>query len=535
NERRPLLTRWVDAGFSIVRRIYERMLDVALALRWLIVAVALLVAVAAWPLYSESRRELAPTEDMSHISMFFEVAPDATIEAVDEASKQVVAQVKQIDEAKFMWSLVANWGGFGGMVAKNWKERHRSTEELYGQLFGMVSQVPGVTAYPRLDPPLPTSGQFDVELVLQSSLPVEDLLQTTMAVVGMGFQSGKFQFVDTNLKIDRPEARVQIDRERVADLGMDLQSVGRELGALLGGGYVNRFNYFDRSYKVIPQIGQAERATVGPLLDLKIKTPSGDLVPVSAFTTIEAFAAPRTLNRFQQRNAVKIYGGVAPGVTKEEGLRVLEEAARAVAGPDVSIDYAGESRQIRHEGSSLVETLGFAILLVYLVLAAQFRSFRDPLIVLLGSVPLAISGALIFTYIDWTTINVYSQVGLITLVGLIAKNGILIVEFANTLQERGMAKFAALREASATRLRPVLMTTAATIFGHLPLVFVTGPGAAARNSIGNVLVSGMALGTLFTLFVVPVFYVLIARDHQKAAARETLPAHAADDATPEFA
>ncbi|MCB9878944.1 MAG: efflux RND transporter permease subunit [Planctomycetes bacterium] len=535
--KQPALTRIVDSAFSTVRKLYERSLDVALEIRWLIAAVALLVAVAAWPLYSESRRELAPTEDMSHISMFFEVAPDATIEAVNEASKQAVEQVTQIPEAKFMWSLVANWGGFGGMVAKNWKERERSTKELYGQLFGMVSQVPGVTAYPRLDPPLPTSGQFDVELVLQSSQPVEDLLQTTMAVVGMGFQSGKFQFVDTNLKIDRPEARVQIDRERVADLGMDLQSVGRELGALLGGGYVNRFNYFDRSYKVIPQIGQAERATVGPLLDLKIKTPSGDLVPVSAFTTIEAFAAPRTLNRFQQRNAVKIYGGVAPGVTKEEGLRVLEDAARAVAGPDVSIDYAGESRQIRHEGSSLVTTLGFAILLVYLVLAAQFRSFRDPLIVLLGSVPLAISGALIFTYVDWTTINVYSQVGLITLVGLIAKNGILIVEFANTLQERGLAKFDALREASATRLRPVLMTTAATIFGHLPLVFVTGPGAEARNSIGKVLVAGMGLGTVFTLIVVPVFYLLIARDHSKSHAAEELPAHAGNDdaATPEFA
>jgi multidrug efflux pump len=248
-------------------------------------------------------------------------------------------------------------------------------------------------------------------------------------------------------------------------------------------------------------------------------------VPVSSFVTIEAVAAPRTLNRFQQRNAVKVFGGLAPGVTKEEGLRVLEEAAAAVAGPGVTLDYAGESRQIRAESSSLVTTFAFAILLVYLVLAAQFRSFRDPLIVLLGSVPLTISAALLFPYLEvqltaaTATINVYSQVGLITLVGLIAKNGILIVEFANTLQERGKDKLAALREAAATRLRPVLMTTAATIFGHVLLVFVAGPGAAARNSIGIVLVAGMAIGTVFTLFIVPIFYLLLATDHQKVAAR----------------
>jgi multidrug efflux pump len=318
-------------------------------------------------------------------------------------------------------------------------------------------------------------------------------------------------YVDTDLKVDQPEARVVIDREQVADLGLDLASVGQELGTLLGGGYVNRFNYFDRSYKVIPQIGDADRATVAPLLDLKIKTPSGELVPVSTFTHIETSAAPRTLQRFQQRNAVRIFGGVKPGVTKEDGLVVLENAASSI--PGIVQDHAGESRQIRREGSALTATLGFAVVLIYLVLAAQFQSFRDPLIVLLGSVPLAISGALAFSFLGLTTLNIYSQVGLITLVGLIAKNGILIVQFANTLQEQGMAKLAALREASLTRLRPVLMTSAATVFGHLPLVFVSGPGSEARNSIGIVLVAGMTVGTLFTLFVVPVFYSIIAEQH----------------------
>ncbi len=508
------LTALVNRGFDAVRRVYARSLDAALTMRWAVVAAAIVVMLAAVPFYQQSRRELAPVEDQSPISFFMEAAPDSTLEASHRQSLEVVEAVSAFPEAQFMWSLVTNWGGFGGMVAKDWKERERSTEEMYGEVYGAVSQIPGLRVFPRLDPPLPTPGQYDVELVLQSDAPLEQMLELAGQVVGAGFQSGKFLYVDTDLKIDQPEARVVIDRERLADLGLDLATAGRELGTVLGGAYVNRFNYFDRSYKVIPQIGDEGRKTVGPLLDLKIKTPSGELVPVSSFTRIETGVAPRTLNRFQQRNAVRIFGGVAPGVTKEEGLRVLEEAALAAKGPGVSIDYAGESRQIRLEGAALTVTLGFAVVLIYLVLAAQFHSFRDPLIVLLGSVPLAISGALVFSYLDLTTINIYSQVGLITLVGLIAKNGILIVEFANTLQERGLSKANALREACLTRLRPVLMTSAATVFGHFPLVLVSGPGAEARNSIGIILVAGMIVGSVFTLFVVPVFYSLIAAKHR---------------------
>jgi multidrug efflux pump len=516
------LTAVVNRGFEAVRRVYARLLDGALQIRWAVVAASLLIMAAAWPLYTFSRRELAPVEDQSHISLFLEAPPDASLVANNRASKEVVRAITAFPEAEFMWSLTANWGGFGGMVAKDWKTRERSTEEMYGEVFGAVSQIPGLRVFPRLDPPLPTPGQYDVELVLQSEAPPEQMLETVGAVVGAGWQSGKFLYVDTDLKIDLPEARVVIDREQVADLGLDLASVGQELGTLLGGAYVNRFNFFDRSYKVIPQIGEEDRATVAPLLDLKIKTPSGELVPVSTFTRIESSTAPRALNRFQQRNAVRVFGGVKPGVTKEEGLRVLEAAAAAAGGPGIVLDHAGESRQIRREGGALTVTLGFAVILIYLVLAAQFKSFRDPLIVLLGSVPLAISGALVFSFLDLTTINIYSQVGLITLVGLIAKNGILIVQFANTLQERGAEKMAALREASLTRLRPVLMTSAATVLGHFPLVLVSGPGSEARNSIGTVLVTGMIVGTVFTLFVVPVFYSLIAAQHQPALAGEEI-------------
>jgi multidrug efflux pump len=514
------LTKLVNRAFNAVSNAYSKLLDGALGMRWAIVAIAAVVTLSAWPLYQYSRQELAPVEDQSHISLFFEGSPDSTLEASNRDSLRVVQSITGFPETEFMWSLTAPWGGFGGLVAKDWKQRDRSTEEMFGDVYAAVSQVPGLRVFPRLDPPLPTPGQYDVELVVQSDGALEQLLETTQAVLNAGYGSGKFMYVDTDLKIDLPQARVVLDRERLADLGLDLATVGRELGTLLGGAYVNRFNYFDRSYKVIPQIGDKDRATLDPLLDLKIKTADGTLVPVSTFTRIETIAGPRTLNRFQQRNSARIFAGVMPGVTKAEGLSVLEDAARAAGGAAVTLDYAGESRQIRQESAALTSTLGFAIVLIYLVLAAQFRSFRDPLIVLLGSVPLAISGALVFTFLEWTTINIYSQVGLITLVGLIAKNGILIVEFANTLQERGLARLEAIRQASLTRLRPVLMTSVATILGHFPLVLVSGPGAEARNSIGIVLVTGMVVGTLFTLFVVPVFYQLIAANHEAEKAEE---------------
>jgi multidrug efflux pump len=249
---------------------------------------------------------------------------------------------------------------------------------------------------------------------------------------------------------------------------------------------------------------------------------------------LETSTAPRTLARFQQADSFRVYGGVVPGVTKAEGLATLEAAARTILPTGYTIDYAGESRQIRHEGSTLAGTLGFAVLLIYLVLVAQFGSFRDPLVVLLGSVPLALTAALVFTFLGFTTINIYSQIGLITLVGLIAKNGILMVAFANELQQRGLSKLEAIRDASVTRLRPILMTTAATVFGHMPLVFVTGAGAEARNSIGIMLVSGMAIGTVFTLLILPAVYLLIAADRrlgQSAAATPAAPAHGLPEQT----
>jgi len=315
----------------------------------------------------------------------------------------------------------------------------------------------------------------------------------------------------------------------VADLGLDLQQVGADLGSMVGGDFVNRFDIAGRSYKVIPQIKRTDRLNPAQLKNIYVTGPQGQLVPLSTIATIRNTTVPRSLNRFQQLNAVKISGvAVRP---LDEALAYLEAEAAKILPKGYVIDYSGESRQLRSEGNQFLPTFALAIALIFLVLAAQFNSFRDPFVILAGSVPLAMFGALVFTFLKmpdpnvpfwtqgWTTtLNIYSQVGLVTLVGLVAKNGILIVEFANKLQEQGRPKLEAVREATLTRLRPIIMTTAATIAGHFPLVLVSGAGAAARNSIGLVLVGGMAIGTLFTLLVIPSIYMLVARDH--AAGKE---------------
>jgi multidrug efflux pump len=318
-----------------------------------------------------------------------------------------------------------------------------------------------------------------------------------------------FFFADKDLQFDLPQAEIEIDREKVAAMGLSLVDVARDLGSMLGGGYVNRFVNEGRSYRVIPQVERGQRLNSDQLLNYHIRGPQGQLIPLSTIASIRETVQPRTLNRFQQLNSVKITG-VGPSI--DAALRKLEAKAAEILPAGYTIDYGGQSRQLRSEGKALGKAALLAVLLIFLVLAAQFNSFRDPFIILLGSVPLAIVAAMLPVFLGASTLNIYSQIGLITLVGLIAKNGILIVEFANSLQREGVGKLEAIRRASATRLRPVLMTSAATVFGHLMLIFVTGPGAASRNSIGWVLVVGMAVGTVFTLFVVPAFYALIARE-----------------------
>ena len=307
------------------------------------------------------------------------------------------------------------------------------------------------------------------------------------------------------------------DRDKLRSQGVDLAQAGKDLSTLLGGNYVNRFSIQGRSYKVIPQVQRAERLTADQLSEIHVRGPEGKLVPLSTFATLRTTTQPRELKRFQQLNAVRIQGVIPPPVSLDQALTFLETEAKQLLPPGFTVDYAGESRQLRVEGSRFLATFLLSAVLIYLVLAAQFESFRDPFIILAGSVPLAISGALLFSFLGLTSLNIYSQVGLITLVGLVSKNGILIVEFANHLQETGLDKLKAIVEAASTRLRPILMTTAATVVGHFPLVLATGPGAGARNSIGIMLVTGMIIGTAFTLFVVPSIYVLVARTHRAEA------------------
>jgi multidrug efflux pump len=320
------------------------------------------------------------------------------------------------------------------------------------------------------------------------------------------------------LKFDQPQAEVVFDRDKLRSQGVDLSKAGQDLSTLLGGNYVNRFSIQGRSYKVIPQVKRADRLTPDQLENIYVTGKDDKLVPLSTFATLKTTTEPRDLKRFQQLNAVRIQGVIPPGVSLDAALKMLETEAGKILPKGFTIDYAGESRQLRTEGGKFLATFLLSGILIYLVLAAQFESFRDPLIILAGSVPLALSGALLFPFLGATTLNIYSQIGLITLVGLVAKNGILIVEFANNLQEQGRGKLKAVIEAASTRLRPILMTTAATVMGHLPLVFAKGPGAGARNSIGITLVSGMIIGSIFTLFFVPAIYVLIGKTRTKVEA-----------------
>jgi multidrug efflux pump len=376
---------------------------------------------------------------------------------------------------------------------------------------------------------LPGGGDFPVEFIISATAEPQQILEFAEQLQQKAAASGKFAFppiIDT--KVDQPEVELVLDRDKVAALGLNMQSVGSDLTALMGGNFVNRFNFDGRSYKVIPQLERSQRLDPAQLENHYVRGPAGQLVPLSTFTRLEKKTTPRSLNRFQQLNAVKISGVCIRPL--DEALRFFEDEAAKILPKGYRIEYTGESRQLRTEGNKFLPAFLLALTLIFLVLAAQFNSFRDPLIILLGSVPLAMFGALAFCFLKmpgqdmpfftngWTTtLNIYSQVGLVTLVGLVSKNGILIVQFANELQRRGLPKLQAVREAAVTRLRPVLMTTAATICGHFPLTLVTGAGAAARNSIGIVIVAGMFLGTLFTLLVIPSIYMFIAKEHKGEA------------------
>ncbi len=536
----------INHDFDRLRRLYGRILDGTLNARPVVYTVWAVLALSILPLFilSSISTELAPVEDQGVIFGIVNTSANSTLDQTARFTARINDIFFTVPEAQFSFQVTSANSGFAGVAMKPWNERRRDIYHLRQELMPKLLMVPGVKVIPILPQALPGGSNFPVEFVVASTADPRQVYAIAQKVMQGALRSGKFIFLDTDVKLDQPQSELVIDRDKVAALGLNLQQVGGDLGSMFGGSYVNRFSIDGRSYKVIPQIERIGRLNPGQLTDIYVSGPGGKLVPLSSFATVRDSVEPRSLNRFNQLNSVKITGVIKAPL--DQALKILEQEAAKVMPKGYAIDYGGESRQLRTEGSKFLPALGLALVLIFLVLAAQFNSFRDPLVILLGSAPLAMFGALIFTALrspgdpstpnwswGWTTSwNIYSQVGLITLIGLVAKNGILIVEFANALQEQGRAKLEAVREAAMTRLRPILMTTAATVFGHVMLVFVTGAGAAARNSIGLVLVCGMSIGTFFTLFIVPSLYVLIAKDHSKerlhspASAPESEPASA---------
>src|SRR5687768_1952603 len=519
---------WINRRFDVVRRVYTRTLAGTLAYRPVVVTLWLIVAALIVPFYMFSQRELAPAEDQGVVFAIVQAAPNATIDQTKLFAHQINEIYRAQPETAGTFELTFPNGGFGGMVMKPWSERTKTAQEKQMEVAGPLSQIAGVRAFPTTPPALPGGGDFPVDLVISSPGEPQQLAEIANQLVGKAFASGLFMFADADLKFDQPQVEVVFDRDKLRSQGVDLSQAGRDLSTLLGGNYVNRFSIQGRSYKVIPQVKRAERLTPDQLEGIYVTGKDDKLVPLSTFATLKTSTEPRELKRFQQLNAVRIQGVIPPGVSLDAALTMLEQEAAKILPKGFTVDYAGESRQLRTEGSKFLGTFLLSGILIYLVLAAQFESFRDPFIILAGSVPLALSGALLFPFLGATTLNIYSQIGLITLVGLVAKNGILIVEFANKLQEQGKNKLDAVIEAAETRLRPILMTTVATVAGHFPLVFASGPGAGARNSIGITLVSGMIIGSVFTLFFVPAIYVLVAKARTKVAATEAAPRRATE-------
>ena len=505
---------YINRQFEKVRERYTQMLSGTLKYRPVVLTLWAIVLLLIVPFYMFSQKELAPNEDQSFIFGIIQAPPNATIDQTKLFANQVDDIYRSFPETMSTFQVIFPSGGFGGMVAKPYSQRKRGMQELQMAASQQASKIPGIRSIQLMPPSLPGNQGFPVDVAILSTAEPAQLAEFANQLVGKAFTSGKFMFADTDLKFDQPQAKVVFNRDALRAQGVDLSQAGRDLSVLLGGNYVNRFSIQGRSYKVIPQVKRSERLTADQLTQMYVTGGGGKLVPLSTFATLQTSTEPRDLKRFQQLNAVRIQGAIPPGVSLDDALTWLEGEARKILPRGYTIDYAGESRQLRTEGGKFLGVFLLSAILIYLVLAAQFESFRDPLIILAGSVPLALAGSLLFSFLGLTSINIYSQVGLITLVGLVSRNGILIVQFANHLQELGRDKLAAVIESAGTRLRPIMMTTAATVMGHLPLVFARGPGAGARNSIGIMLVTGMIIGTLFTLFVVPSIYVVVARKHQ---------------------
>ena len=529
------LIRGIDNLFNRLRRGYSRWLTGSLNYLPVTATFAVLVLGSIYFLYSATSSELAPQEDQGIIIGFATSAPNSTIDQRQIYSREIYRIGASHPETDHVFQLDVPGQSIAGYVLKPWDQRKMTSNQLQPIVQQELAGIAGAQVVAFQPPPLPGSTGLPIQFVINTTGGFEALNDVAQKFLQEALATGRFIFLNTDLKIDAPQATVVIDRDKASALDLKMSDIGGALGSMLGGGYVNYFALDGRSYKVIPQVQQSSRQNIDQILDYHIKAGDGTTVPLSTVASIATKAIPQSLNHFQQLNSATIQGVAFPGVSQAEALQTLKDLAQRTLPQGYSIDYGGASRQFIQESGGFIVTFGFALIIIYLSLAALFESFRDPLIILF-SVPMSIAGALIFLMalstvgMPGATLNIYTQVGLVTLMGLISKHGILIVEVANELQEAGKSRREAIQEAAAIRLRPILMTTAAMVLGVVPLIVATGAGALSRFSMGLVIASGLTVGTLFTLFVVPAVYVMVAADHsRKRGAGEPVEAPAAGD------
>ncbi|WP_076591383.1 efflux RND transporter permease subunit [Herminiimonas arsenitoxidans] len=508
--------------FERVQGSYRRLLHTLLDTWPVLILMGVILSVLLIVMFKMAQSELAPEEDQGIVLSQVVGPPTATANQMQTYAGQVFNVAKSAPEYSQMFQLTgvpSINAGIGGVLLKPWDQRTRSAHEIQLDLQAQWNKIAGARVAAFQFPALPGASGLPVQFVISSTEPFQNLNTVAQQVLAKAQASGKFYFIDTDLKIDQPQATVVVNRDMVAALGMTQQDVGAALGAGLGGGYVNYFSIAGRSYKVIPQVLQVDRLNPDDVLDFYIKTPSAGLILASTIASIRYDVVPESINRFQQLNSATISG--VSGASQGDALQILRDAVKEVAPSGYYVDYSGQSRQFIKESGGFLVTMIFAVIIVFLALAAQFESFRDPIVILV-SVPLALFGAMIFIFLGFASMNIYTEVGLVTLMGLISKHGILIVEVANQLQKTGKSKRESIEEAASIRLRPILMTTAAMVFGVIPLVIASGAGAAGRHAMGLVIFTGLSIGTLFTLFVVPAMYLFIGTDHSKQIAKEKL-------------
>ncbi|MBI1194661.1 MAG: MMPL family transporter [Gammaproteobacteria bacterium] len=520
NEEQSGLLRFVDRQFTRLHGSYQRRLTGTLETWPVMVVMGALLLAGVFYLFSTSKSELAPQEDQGLVAGQVVGAPNATLQQMNTYADQAYKLARDLPEYDQMFQLTGlptPNQGIGGVLFTPWDKRERSANELQQVLQQKWNTIAGARVAAFQFPPLPGSGGLPLQFVIKTTESFDNLNEITQKVLAKAQASGMFFFIDTDLKIDKPQSTLVVDRDLAGNLGLSQQDIGAALGSALGGGYVNYFSIGGRSYRVMPQVAQVDRLNPEQVLDYEIKTPSGKMIPASTVASIEYEVVPESINRFQQLNSATLMGVYAPGISQQQVIDFMTQTLQEVAPAGYSVDFAGPSRQYMQESGGFVIMMVFAIVIVFLALSVQFNSFRDPLVILV-SVPMALFGALLFINVGLASINIYTEVGLVTLMGLISKHGILMVQFANELQLQGKSKREAIIEASSVRLRPILMTTAAMVLGVIPLVTASGAGAAGRYSMGLVIFTGLSIGTLFTLFVVPAVYMLVGQNHAKKSA-----------------